>query len=114
MGLLFALHSMRPTAKEPARCALDGLLVPTRSDWPVYFVEVQFSRKRRFYANLFAKVFSYLEANDPNQEWIAVALSPIARSNRSGDGLTKICLHRPACDGFISTNCRLQAKRRRG
>jgi predicted transposase YdaD len=48
--------------------------VPKRKDLPVYFVEVQFRRSRRFYANLLAKVFSYLEANDPEQEWIAVAL----------------------------------------
>jgi hypothetical protein len=37
---------------------LDGLFVPARADLPVYFVEVQFQRARRFYANLFAKVFS--------------------------------------------------------
>jgi predicted transposase YdaD len=37
---------------------LDGLFVPARVDLPVYFVEVQFRRVRRFYANLFAKVFS--------------------------------------------------------
>jgi hypothetical protein len=28
----------------------------------------------QFYANLFAKVFCYLEENDPNQEWVAVAI----------------------------------------
>jgi predicted transposase/invertase (TIGR01784 family) len=53
---------------------LDGLFVPKRADLPVYFVEVQFRRTRRFYPNLFAKVFSYLEANDPDQEWMAIAL----------------------------------------
>ncbi len=53
---------------------LDGLCVPVKAELPVYFVEVQFRRARRFYANLFAKVFSYLEANDPNQDWQAVAL----------------------------------------
>jgi predicted transposase/invertase (TIGR01784 family) len=56
---------------------LDGLFVPARPDLPVYFVEVQFRRTRGFYANLFAKVFSYLEANDPDQEWMAVAIFPI-------------------------------------
>jgi predicted transposase/invertase (TIGR01784 family) len=55
---------------------LDGLFVPARPDLPVYFVEVQFRRTRGFYANLFAKVFSYLEANDPDQEWMAVAIFP--------------------------------------
>src|SRR5271168_802264 len=60
---------------------LDGLFVPTRSDLPVVFVEVQFRRARRFYANLFAKVFSFLEANDPGQEWLAVAIFP----NRSAE-----------------------------
>ena len=37
---------------------LDGRFLPARADLPVYFVEVQFQRARRFYANLFAKVFS--------------------------------------------------------
>jgi predicted transposase/invertase (TIGR01784 family) len=55
---------------------MDGVLVPARTDLPVYFVEVLFRRTRGFYANLFAKVFSYLEANDPDQEWMAVALFP--------------------------------------
>ena len=45
---------------------LDGLSVPTKSSLEVYFVEVQFRRVKRFYANLSAKVFSYLEANDPD------------------------------------------------
>jgi predicted transposase/invertase (TIGR01784 family) len=53
---------------------LDGLFVPARTDLPIYSVEVQFQRARAFYANLFAKVFSYLEANDPDQDWIAVAI----------------------------------------
>jgi hypothetical protein len=52
---------------------LDGLFVPVKANLPVYFVEVQFRRARRFYANLLAKVFSYLDANDPNQDWQAVA-----------------------------------------
>jgi predicted transposase/invertase (TIGR01784 family) len=53
---------------------LDGLFVPRRKNLPLYFVEVQFQRRKRFYANLFAKVFSYLEANNPDQEWMAIAL----------------------------------------
>lgn len=53
---------------------LDGLFVPTMPRLPVVFVEVQFQRVPEFYANLFAKVFSYLEANDPGQDWLAVAL----------------------------------------
>ena len=53
---------------------LDGLFVPNQASLPVYFIEVQFRRERRFWANLFAKVFFYLEANDPNQDWRAVAL----------------------------------------
>jgi predicted transposase YdaD len=35
---------------------------------------VQFQRVPTFYANLFAKVFCYLEENDPTQEWVAVAI----------------------------------------
>ena len=55
---------------------LDGLFVPRKLSLPLYFVEVQYRRKRAFYPNLFAKVFSFLEANDPDQEWIAVAIFP--------------------------------------
>jgi predicted transposase/invertase (TIGR01784 family) len=53
---------------------LDGVLIPKSARLPLYFVEVQFQRRSRFYANLFAKVFLYLEANDPGQDWHAVAL----------------------------------------
>jgi predicted transposase/invertase (TIGR01784 family) len=53
---------------------LDGLFVPTKANLPLYFVEVHFRRDRRFYANLFAKVFAYLENNDPAQDWMAVAV----------------------------------------
>ena len=53
---------------------LDGICVPANPELPVYFVEVQFQRIRKVYANLFAKVFSYLDANDPDQEWMALAL----------------------------------------
>jgi predicted transposase/invertase (TIGR01784 family) len=53
---------------------IDGLFLPKNPSWPLYFVEVQFQRVERFYANLFAKVFCYLEENDPAQDWVAVAI----------------------------------------
>jgi predicted transposase/invertase (TIGR01784 family) len=55
---------------------IDGLFVPRRTTLPLYFVEVQFQRMPTFYANLFAKVFCYLEENEPKQEWVAVAIFP--------------------------------------
>ena len=55
---------------------IDGLFVPKQASLPVYFVEFQFQRQPKFYANLFAKVFLYLEARNPNQEWVAVAIFP--------------------------------------
>ncbi len=39
---------------------IDGLFVPKKPRLPIYMVEVQFQRVATFYANLFAKVFSYL------------------------------------------------------
>jgi predicted transposase/invertase (TIGR01784 family) len=53
---------------------IDGLFLPKRATLPLYFVEVQFQRVEKFYANLFAKVFCYLHENDSKQEWIAVAI----------------------------------------
>lgn len=53
---------------------IDGLMKPIKRGLPLYFVEVQFHMSASFYANLFAKVFCYLEENDPGQEWVAVAI----------------------------------------
>jgi predicted transposase/invertase (TIGR01784 family) len=55
---------------------IDGLFLPSKAGLPLYFVEVQFRRLPTFYANLFAKVFCYLEDNDPGQDWLAVAIFP--------------------------------------
>jgi predicted transposase/invertase (TIGR01784 family) len=53
---------------------IDGQFLPRKAHLPLYFVEVQFQPLPSFYANLFAKVFCYLEENDPAQEWLAVAV----------------------------------------
>jgi predicted transposase/invertase (TIGR01784 family) len=53
---------------------IDGLFLPKERGLPVYFVEVQFHESAKFYANLFAKVFCFLEENDPGQDWSAVAI----------------------------------------
>jgi predicted transposase/invertase (TIGR01784 family) len=55
---------------------IDGLFLPKKAMLPIYFVEFQFQRVQTFYANLFAKVFCYLEQNDPKHEWVAVAIFP--------------------------------------
>jgi predicted transposase/invertase (TIGR01784 family) len=55
---------------------IDGLFLPRKPGPPLYVVEVQFQRVPSFYANLFAKVFCYLEENDPGQDWRAVAIFP--------------------------------------
>ena len=55
---------------------LDGLFVPLRSGLPVYIVEAQMRASQKFYPNLFAKVFTYLEQHEPDQEWHAVAIFP--------------------------------------
>jgi predicted transposase/invertase (TIGR01784 family) len=53
---------------------IDGLMAPKQRSLPLFFVEVQFQRTPKFYANLFGKVFWYLEENDPGQEWLAAAI----------------------------------------
>lgn len=53
---------------------IDGLFVPRRPELPLYFLEVQNQLVPNFYANLLAKVFWYLQENDPGQNWAAVAL----------------------------------------
>jgi predicted transposase/invertase (TIGR01784 family) len=53
---------------------MDGLFRPKRPDMPAYFLEVQFHFSARFYANLFAKAFGYLNDNPKLRDWHAVAL----------------------------------------
>ncbi len=66
--------------KKPFR--IDGLYIPRKPNLPLYFVEVQFRRLAKFYANLFSKVFCYLEENDPAQDWVAVAIFPTRKSEQ--------------------------------
>ena len=82
---LFALVGLSPKTADQYRFdALeikksyrhDGVCVPTSVKLPVCFVEVQYRRRRHCYANLFAKVFSFLDANNPDQDWIAAVLFP--------------------------------------
>jgi predicted transposase/invertase (TIGR01784 family) len=53
---------------------LDGLFLPKNAFLPLYYVEFQFQRNSRFYVNLFGKVFTFLENNNPDQDWVAVAI----------------------------------------
>src|SRR5687768_6201907 len=50
---------------------LDGIFMPLRSADPVHFVEVFFYKAPNAYSNLFAKVFLWLEAKNPAQNWHA-------------------------------------------
>jgi predicted transposase/invertase (TIGR01784 family) len=53
---------------------IDGLFRPKRPPLPAYFVEVKFQRQDDFYANLFAKVFLYMQQNPAIRDWRAVAI----------------------------------------
>jgi predicted transposase/invertase (TIGR01784 family) len=53
---------------------IDGLFLPKDRRLPLYFVELQNQPLAKFYANLLAKVYCYLEENDPAQDWLAIAI----------------------------------------
>lgn len=54
---------------------IDGVFRPTDDGVrPIWFVEIQFYRNPKVHANLFAKVFQYLERNDWTRAWRAVVL----------------------------------------
>jgi predicted transposase/invertase (TIGR01784 family) len=58
-----------PEIKQRAFC-LDGLFI-SLSEFPeltIYFVEVQFPKKQKFYARLFAEIFLYFYQYDRNNE----------------------------------------------
>lgn len=54
----------------------DGLFLPiTESpELPIYFVEVQFQKKPKFYARLFAEIFLSFYQYDHNNEWYAIVI----------------------------------------
>ncbi len=66
------------TSKEVKELAFrfDGIYLPPPKDLkqPIYFVEVQFRRKRAFYWDLFGEIFLYLKQYKPKQNWYAVAI----------------------------------------
>src|SRR5439155_6108346 len=52
----------------------DGVFEPKEPGLPVYFLEVQFYPLPSVYADVLAKVYTYLKQNDPNQPYCAVVL----------------------------------------
>jgi predicted transposase/invertase (TIGR01784 family) len=55
----------------------DGLFLPVvdAPELPIYFVEVQFQKKPKFYARLFAEIFLYLyQYNPPSTDWQAIII----------------------------------------
>jgi predicted transposase/invertase (TIGR01784 family) len=55
---------------------LDGVFVPKakRSDRPIYFVEAQLQRDRKFYWRFFAEVGLFLRQETPKQDWRGVII----------------------------------------
>jgi predicted transposase/invertase (TIGR01784 family) len=59
--------------KETAHRA-DGIFLPKEAGLPVYFLEVQFYPLPSVFADLLAKVFTYLKQHDPAQDFVGVVL----------------------------------------
>ena len=54
----------------------DGLFHPIADspELPIYFVEVQFQRKPKFYSRLFAEIFLDFYQYDHDNEWVAIVI----------------------------------------
>lgn len=52
----------------------DGVFLPIGPDLPLYFLEVQFYSRANIYADLLAKVYTYLKQHDPAQDFRGVVL----------------------------------------
>src|SRR5439155_1780578 len=59
--------------KETAHRA-DGVFLPKEAGLPIYFLEVQFYALPSVFADLLAKVFTYLKQHDPAQDFVGVVL----------------------------------------
>lgn len=57
---------------------LDGIFRPPdeQSDWPLFFVEVQFQLDAEIYSRLFTEIFLYLRQHRPVHPWHAVVIYP--------------------------------------
>src|SRR5271155_4120981 len=53
---------------------VDGVFLPKEPDIPVYFVEVQFYHRGNIYADLLAKIFTYLKQNEHDRDFCGVVL----------------------------------------
>ena len=54
----------------------DGVFVPSAKDALLYFVEAQFTKKRIFYPNFFAKIMNYLQKHKTTNDWRAIVFFP--------------------------------------
>jgi predicted transposase YdaD len=52
----------------------DGVFLPREAGLPLYFLEVQFYRLPSIFADLLAKVYTYLKQHDPGQSFCGVVL----------------------------------------
>ena len=55
---------------------LDGVMLRIAKDskQPIYFIEVQSYKNPNIYSNILRKVYTYLDQNDPTQDWCAVVV----------------------------------------
>jgi len=52
----------------------DGVFLPKEPDLPLYFLEVQFYPRPNIFADLLAKIYTYLKQHDPSQDFRGVVL----------------------------------------
>jgi predicted transposase/invertase (TIGR01784 family) len=71
-------NSYQFSSKEVKELAFrfDGIYLPPAKDFKkfIYFVEVQFQKKKNFYWDLFGEISLYLKQYRPRQNWHAVAI----------------------------------------
>jgi predicted transposase/invertase (TIGR01784 family) len=55
---------------------IDGVFVSQQTEYPIYFLEVQFQKDNSFYWRFFCEIFIYLRQYQPEQDWQAVVIFP--------------------------------------
>jgi predicted transposase/invertase (TIGR01784 family) len=62
------------TSPEVKQKSFRFLPVAKSPELPIYFVEVQFQKKTKFYSRLFAEIFLYFNQYDHDLEWYAIVI----------------------------------------
>ncbi len=69
-------YTFRSVELKQTAFRIDGVLLPTGDDLPVYFCEIQMQKDQQLYHRFFAELFLYLDQNPETYDWQGILIYP--------------------------------------